>query len=178
VPGFHQKQNMLSAALALLDLALEADFIKECLERFPGIEHRLEFFHESHGVKFYNDSAATIPEAAAAAIGAFDTPPILLTGGTDKELDFTPLARAAVNAGSVILLAGSGSEKLKKLLDSGNVAYKGPFNSLESAVTTALETAKKGDYVVLSPGCTSFEMFLNETDRGKKWKETVKKLAP
>jgi UDP-N-acetylmuramoylalanine--D-glutamate ligase len=111
VPGYHQKYNLLAAALALLDLGLDADFIRESLGRFPGIEHRLEFFHESGGIRFYNDSAATIPEAAAAAIKSFDqakTNLVFVTGGTDKELDFTPLAQAAANVKALVLLAGTG----------------------------------------------------------------------
>jgi UDP-N-acetylmuramoylalanine--D-glutamate ligase len=176
IPGLHQKQNLLIAALALLDLGLEADFIRESLGRFPGIEHRLEFFHESGGVKFYNDSAATIPEAAAAALRAFERPPVLVTGGTDKELDFTPLALAAEKAKALILLAGTGSEKLKTLLDSGGVKYRGPFDSLDAAISAAIDAAAPGDTVVLSPGCASFGMFQNEFDRGRKWKEGVKKI--
>jgi UDP-N-acetylmuramoylalanine--D-glutamate ligase len=176
VPGFHQKTNLLAAALALLDLGLEAGFIRESLGRFPGIPHRLEFFHESGGVKFYNDSAATIPEAAAVAIKAFETPPVLVTGGTDKELDFAVLAKAAAGARAIILLAGTGTEKLKSLLDAGGVRYLGPFDSLDSAAGAVLETVKPGDRVVLSPGCTSFGMFQNEFDRGEKWKEKISRL--
>ena len=184
VPGFHQKQNLLIAALALLDLGLTPEFIRESLAAFPGIEHRLEFFHESGGLKFYNDSAATIPEAAAAAISAFEKPPdckanlILVTGGTDKNLDFSPLVKAAVNAKAIILLAGTGSEKLKNLLAGDGIKYAGPFDSIEAAISAALEAAVPGDTVVLSPGCASFGMFLNEFDRGRKWKEGVKKLFP
>ena len=178
VPGFHQKQNLLAAALALLDLGLKPDYIRESLGRFPGVEHRLEFFHESYGIKFYNDSAATIPEAAAAAIAAFEKPPILVTGGTDKELDFNPLARAAVKTKAIVLLKGTGTEKLQSLLDGEGVKYQGPFISLEAATNAALNTADAGDMVIFSPGCTSFGMFLNEFDRGHKWKEEVRKLAP
>ena len=174
IPGCHQKKNLLAAALALLDLGLDADFIRESLGRFPGIEHRLEFFHESSGIRFYNDSAATIPEAAAAAIAAFEKPPVLVTGGTDKDLDFSPLVRAAVNAKNIFLLAGTGSEKLKKLFDNEGVNYRGPFDSLDTAINAVLDTAVPGDYVVLSPGCTSFGMFLNEFDRGRKWKEGIR----
>ena len=178
IPGYFQKRNLLSAALALLDLGLPADFIRESLERFPGVEHRLEFFHESNGIRFYNDSAATIPEAAAAAVNAFEKPPILITGGTDKDLDFSPLAQAAANAAAIILLAGSGTDKIKLLLDSGGIPYRGPFDSPESAALAALDAATPGSTVLFSPGCTSFGMFLNEFDRGRKWKEAVRSLTP
>jgi UDP-N-acetylmuramoylalanine--D-glutamate ligase len=176
-PGYHQKKNLLAAALALLDLGLSPDLIRESLGTFPGIEHRLEFFHETGGVRFYNDTAATIPEAAAAAIRAFGTPPVVVAGGADKNLDFTPLARAAAEAKALILLAGTGSEKLKTLLDRGGVACQGPFDSLDRAVQAAADAAVPGDCVVLSPGCASFGMFLNEFDRGRKWKEAVRRLA-
>jgi len=183
IPGYHQKQNLLAAGLALMDLGLSADFIRESLGRFPGIEHRLEFFHESGGIRFYNDTVATVPEAAAAAIAAFEKPEgsdanlVLVAGGTDKNLDFTPLALAAEKTKALILLAGTGSDKLAKLLDGRGIRYRGPFDSLEAAVKAALEAAAPGDTVVLSPGCTSFGMFLNEFDRGRKWKEEVRRLA-
>ena len=177
VPGYHQKQNLLAAALALLDLGLKPDFIRECLGHFPGIEHRLEFFHEDGGIRFYNDSAATIPEAAAAAIKAFENPTVLVTGGTDKNLDFGVLARAAAGVKAIILLAGTGSDKLKTLLNDAGVRYEGPFDNLDTAIQTALNAAESGDTVVLSPGCASFGMFLNEFDRGKKWKEGVRRLT-
>ena len=173
VPGLHQKQNLLAAALALLDLGLPADLIRESLESFPGVEHRLEFFHEYGGIRFYNDSCATIPEAAAAAIMAFGRPPVLVCGGTDKNLDFSPLALAAKNAKALILIAGTGTNKLKKLFDEGGLKYRGPFDSIGAAVNAALDAANPGDSVVLSPGCTSFGMFPNEFERGRKWKEEV-----
>ncbi|GHV67380.1 UDP-N-acetylmuramoylalanine--D-glutamate ligase [Spirochaetia bacterium] len=173
MPGFHQKKNCLAAALALWDLGLDAAFIRESLGRFPGIEHRLEFFHEAGGVKFYNDTAATIPEAAAAAVEAFEKPLILVTGGTDKNLDFSPLVKAAAKTKALVLLAGTGSDKLKPLLAGANIPFQGPFDTVEAAVKAACNAADKGDIVLLSPGCASFGMFQNEFDRGRKWKEAV-----
>jgi UDP-N-acetylmuramoylalanine--D-glutamate ligase len=173
VPGYHQKKNLLAAALSLVDLGLPEDFIRESLGSFPGIEHRLEFFHENQGIRFYNDTAATIPEAAAAAVSAFDSPVALVTGGTDKNLDFGCLAAAARRAKAVILLAGTGSDKLRLLLDKEGIPYRGPWDSVEGALQSALSVVSAGDVVVLSPGCASFGMFLNEFDRGRKWKEAV-----
>lgn len=177
IPGPHQKQNLLACALGLLDLGLDPQLIREALGSFPGIEHRLEFFYENRGIRFYNDTAATIPEAAAAAILAFEKAPILITGGTDKNLDFRPLAEACKQSKHIILLAGTGTDKLLGLLQAAGIPYKGPFDNLDRAVLTALELSQKGDNVVLSPGCTSFGMFLNEFDRGRKWKEAVLRLA-
>jgi UDP-N-acetylmuramoylalanine--D-glutamate ligase len=176
-PGRHQKKNLLAAALALADLGIPPDLIRESLGNFPGIEHRLEFFHEQRGIRFYNDTTATIPEAAAAAVAAFDRPPILVAGGADKNLDFSPLARAAAGVKALALLAGTGSEKLRTLLDRWGIPYRGPFDTVEAAALAALEKAEPGDVVVFSPGCASFGMFLNEFDRGRRWKETVRRLT-
>jgi UDP-N-acetylmuramoylalanine--D-glutamate ligase len=179
VPGIHQKKNLLAAGLALLDLCIAPDCIADAFGRFPGIEHRLEFFHKAGGVLFYNDSAATIPEAAAAAVAAFASiertgkKVVLVTGGTDKALDFSPLASAAAVAKAVVVLAGTGTDKLLPLLNAAGTEYQGPFSVLDEAVTAAVAVAAPGDVVVLSPGCASFGMFLNEFDRGRQWKEAV-----
>ena len=175
VPGIHQKRNLLAAGLVLLGLGLDADTIREGFADFGGVPHRLEFFHEANGVRYYNDSAATIPEAAAAALEALgaDAPVLLVCGGTDKKLDFSPLTSAAHKAKAIILLEGSGSEKLRRDLEALGIAYNGPFDSVEKAAAAASELARNGDRVVLSPGCASFGMFLNEFDRGNKWKAAV-----
>jgi UDP-N-acetylmuramoylalanine--D-glutamate ligase len=191
VPGRHQKKNLVAAALVLLDLGVPAPLVLESMGSFPGIEHRLELFHEKEGIRFYNDTAATIPEAAAAAVEAFtgDTPGgspkplILVAGGADKDLDFRPLARAARRAGGIVLLAGTGSEKLIPLLERERLPWRGPCGSAGEAARTALELARRagaeqtpgtaGAVVVLSPGCASFGMFQNEFDRGRQWKEAV-----
>ena len=181
VPGEHQKLNMLSAALAAYSLGVKAETIRSASASYRGIEHRLEFFHKADGIRFYNDSAATIPEAAAACIEALSAglPShnglILVTGGTDKNLDFSPLADAAKKVKNIILLSGTGSEKLARMLGGTGISFIGPFDSLDKAVNHAVEKASAGDTVALSPGCASFGMFLNEFDRGRKWKEAILK---
>jgi len=179
VPGSHQKQNLLAAGLALYGLGMDPQQIRKGLGSFPGVEHRLELFLEARGIAFYNDSAATIPEAAAAAVEALgaDGRLILITGGTDKNLDFSPFAKVAGKAKAVILLAGTGSDKLRSLLGGAGISCLGPFDVLENATNAALELAASGDRVCLSPGCASFGMFLNEFDRGRKWKETITRLV-
>ncbi|MDR2768588.1 MAG: UDP-N-acetylmuramoyl-L-alanine--D-glutamate ligase [Treponema sp.] len=175
-PGRHQKQNLLAAAMAACELGVAPAVIRGALGNFPGIEHRLEWFYEKDGVTFYNDSAATIPEAAAAAIGALPAP-VAVCGGTDKNLDFRPLAEAAKKAAALILLEGTGSDKLIPLLRADGVPFRGPYGDLERAVEAAFQAAKPGNSVVLSPGCASFGMFLNEFDRGRRWKAAVLKAA-
>ena len=179
VIGPHQKQNLLAAGLVLISMGFPPDAIKEALGSFPGIPHRMELFHKSGSLSFYNDSAATIPEAAAASIAALAAhygSVILVTGGTDKNLDFTPLFIAAAKAKKIILLDGTGSEKLAAMFTNAGIGFLGPCKQIESAAKTAIEAASPNDCIVLSPGCASFGMFLNEFDRGNKWKEAILKM--
>jgi UDP-N-acetylmuramoylalanine--D-glutamate ligase len=174
VPGRQQKKGLLAAGLATLDLGLSANFISENLGVFPGVEHRLEFFCERNNISFYNDTTATIPEAAVAAIEAFDRPVVLVAGGADKNLDFAPLAAAVAKAKAVVLLSGTAYAKLKALLESVSVPYFGPFGNINEAASISEKLATAGDVVVLSPGCASFGMFQNEFDRGNQWKAAVR----
>lgn len=176
VPGAHTRRNLLAAALACRVYGMPADAISKAVATFKGIEHRLESCAEIGGVRFFNDSAATVPEAVEAAIGAFETPPVLITGGTDKNLDFSPVRAAYSKASRVVLLAGTGTDKLKVLLDEDGVRYEGPFDDLEKAVAAAFGASSRGDIIVFSPGCTSFGMFRNEFDRGRKFKAIVSSL--
>lgn len=174
VPGVHMRKNMLAAALALRAMGVEAEPVRRAMGAFPGVEHRLEFFAESGGVRWYNDSAATIPQAVDAALSSFRVPVVLITGGTDKNIDFEPVADTYARAASIVLLAGTGTDKLMPLLARRGLAWKGPFDSLAAAVEAADGEAAPGGVVVLSPGCASFGMFAHEFDRGKKFKETVR----
>lgn len=171
--GSHQRQNLLAAGLALVDLGFDPAAIGPALASFPGIEHRLERFASFEGRLFYNDTAATVPEAAAAAVGAFKEPVVLVTGGTDKLLDFAPLAAAACAAKALVLLPGSGSDKLMPLLAAKGLSWQGPVDSAEAALAAAWKASAPGDVILLSPGCASFGLFLNEFDRGRKWKAAV-----
>jgi UDP-N-acetylmuramoylalanine--D-glutamate ligase len=184
--GIHNKTNIYGAYLACVELGLEPLYIKEKLAKFPGIEHRLEFFYQyknkniNNKICFYNDSAATIPEAAASALHSFENI-VLVTGGTDKNLDFTPLAKAAHLAVNIVLLEGSGTDKLIPLFAKENISYYGPYSDFEAAVKEAINVAKNikcaGDInVILSPGCTSFGMFANEFERGRSWKNAVRDI--
>jgi UDP-N-acetylmuramoylalanine--D-glutamate ligase len=174
--------NLLCAGLCLHAYGLKAEVIGKALAEFPGIEHRLELISQSKGIRVYNDSAATIPHATAEALRSVPGPVVLITGGTDKNIDFSPLAEVARIPASILLLKGTGTEKIRALLDAEGIAYGGPFDSLPEAVRTALERAAEaagdsGATILFSPGCTSFGMFLNEFDRGRRFKEIVAGLT-
>lgn len=187
VPGEHMKINALNAALILKLMGVSSEKCVEIMSTWPGIDHRLQFFHENNGVRFFNDSCATVPEAAAAASQSFGKPVYLLTGGTDKGLELTPLAdcltgksNAEFPVKDLYLLAGSATDKILPALNEAGVKYNGPFNSLNemlSALKNDLSaTAHQDDIVVFSPGATSFGMFTNEFDRGNKYMAAVKEL--
>ena len=187
VPGAALKQNVMAASLALALYGVEPRKIPDAMKTYGGIPHRLEFFYETEQFKFYNDSAATIPEAAAAAVNAFDKPVILITGGTDKKLDFTGLAPELKKAKALFLLAGTGTDKLIPLLQAEHTPYFGPFQDLTTlleAVRNETEHALRSrstaaqEIVVFSPGATSFGMFKNEFDRGLRFQEAVRQCWP
>jgi UDP-N-acetylmuramoylalanine--D-glutamate ligase len=176
LPGRHNAVNLLCAGLTLQLYGVKAEVICKALAEFPGVEHRLEMFHQWKKLRFYNDSAATIPHATVQAVNALEPPVVLILGGTDKNIDFSPLAEVARLPRALVLLAGSGTEKIRALLDEEGVAYQGPFGDLESAVDAAITAAGRGREeaaVLFSPGCTSFGMFRNEFDRGARFKRTV-----
>ena len=198
VPGVHMKTNAQNAALVMHLMGVPDDRIKEILQRWPGIDHRLQYFHSwkkqnadgtTSTVKFYNDSCATVPEAAAAASQAFGKPVILMTGGTEKGLELTPLiqtltapdtANGELPVKDLYLLAGTATDKLIPELDKAGIKYHGPYNSLEELLNNAkkslLNDNASEEVFVFSPGATSFGMFSNEFDRGNKYMAAVKRI--
>jgi UDP-N-acetylmuramoylalanine--D-glutamate ligase len=177
VPGAHNRMNLLCAGLALHLFGVKAEVVRKALAEFPGVEHRMEMFREWKGIRFYNDSAATIPHATAAAVRTLEPPLVLVAGGTDKNLDFSPLRGLARKPDAIVLLAGTATEKIRALLDEEGVASEGPFDRLGPAVEAAIARARAGGAVLFSPGCASFGMFLNEFDRGSTFKRTVLELT-
>ncbi len=175
--GAHNRRNALAATAALFSFGLKKEDIVSGLETFPGVPHRLEFVREKDGVKFFNDSAATIPEAAIAALRSFDQPVILIAGGNDKNLDFSEFAREIpLKTKRCIFFRGAGTEKLLQAMgcqDDGTIVR---VESMEQAVALAVDGAKSGESILLSPGATSFGLFQNEFDRGNQFREVVREL--
>jgi UDP-N-acetylmuramoylalanine--D-glutamate ligase len=133
---------------------------------------------EIGGVRYINDTTATVPAAAIVAIETFAPNAagiILIAGGADKSLDFAEMANViAKKVRAVVLLEGSATDKLANALPKEIVA--GRFDDLQKAVERAREIARQGESVLLSPGCASFGMFANEFERGTKFKEIVSQL--
>ncbi|EKD58585.1 MAG: hypothetical protein ACD_56C00093G0009 [uncultured bacterium] len=181
IPGHHNLSNMMAAIGAVFAWGLNASEIKKALPQLKGVAHRLEFVREIGGVKYYNDTAATIPDAAISALGAFEKQIILIAGGTDKNLDFAQFAKEICEkTKGLVLLKGNATEKLinsiRKCSSETFASEIEIVESMEAAVASAKILAQKGDVVLLSPGAASFGLFANEFDRGDKFKDAVKKL--
>lgn len=175
--GIHNRTNLLCAGMICRLYGLESDLIRRRIAEFSGIPHRLELVETINRISFYNDSAATIPEATVAAVNSIENPIILITGGTDKKLDFDVFRRIIAVPKRIILLRGSATEKIKQVLDDEGRNDAEEYPSLEEAFTEAVNTARPGDAVLFSPGCASFELFLNEFDRGDQFKKLVGSLS-
>lgn len=173
--GKHNLSN-LSAALAVAKLLKIPDSsINKVLREFKGIEGRLELIKQSRGVKYYNDTTATTPEAAIAALKMFRNI-ILIAGGADKSLNFKELAKIiAKRVKSLILLPGTATLKLRKEMEKFTVPTF-EIRSMKDAVKKAGKLAKRGDIVLLSPGCASFGLFQHEFDRGKQFQKCIEEL--
>ena len=181
IPGKHNLSNVMAAIGAVYAYGLSDSEIKKALPQLKGVAHRLEFVRELGGVKYYNDTAATIPDAAISALNAFEKTIVLIAGGTDKNLDFGNFAQEIFEkTKNLILLSGTATdkimEKLKKIADEDFLKEIVVVSSMHDAVSKAKQLADAGDIVLLSPGAASFGLFANEFDRGDKFREAATKL--
>jgi UDP-N-acetylmuramoylalanine--D-glutamate ligase len=186
--GKHNLANIAAAAALAKGFGVTNEAIRAAIRSFPGVPHRLELVRELGGVRYVNDTTATAPEAAIAALCSFDAPIVLICGGADKNLPFDDMARAIVQrAKAVVLLKGTATPKLEQQLriekeksrTNANEPFSilGPFDDFEAAVGAARALAAPGDMVLLSPGCASFGMFQNEFHRGDEFRRIVSHLA-
>jgi UDP-N-acetylmuramoylalanine--D-glutamate ligase len=172
IPGLHNRYNAALALAAARALDIADDISRRALESFSGVPGRLELIAEKNGIKIYNDTTATTPEATLAALSALEPErTVLIMGGADKGLDMDVLIAKLKDVKKVILLSGTGTERIRKELSDVPV-----YDSLSSAVTDAFNAAEPGDTMLLSPAFASFGMFKNEYDRGDQFNALVKAL--
>lgn len=178
--GNHNYQNIATAIAAtssLVDMDIAVDAIKE----FKPVEHRIEFIRELDGAKWYNDSASSSPSRTLSGINAFKEDIILIAGGYDKNLDYTPLAKPIIKKVKSLILIGQTSGKIfdvvKLELEKENKELDIHMcETLEETVNLAKKVVKPGQVVLFSPASASFDMFKNFADRGNQFKELVKKI--
>jgi len=169
-----QTENVLPAVATALLLNISLDAIQNILRNFPGLEHRLEWVCNQDGIDFINDSKGTNVGSVCKSLNTFDRPIILIAGGKDKNIDFSGLKKIIKKKVKYLILIGETKQKFKSILN-GNFDYE-ESDSLVEAVRLAKTKAKKGDVVLLSPACSSFDMFEDYIDRGNQFKSIVKRL--
>ncbi len=175
IPGAHNRANAACAVAAATAYGIGRDAALAALRSFGGVSGRLELIREVNGVKFYNDTTATTPEASLAALAALGTSQkniVLIMGGSDKGLDMNRLLLEIPKyAKRIILLPGTGTNRVLEFITGASV-----YDTLAAAVNEAARSAAPGDAVLLSPAFASFGMFKNEYDRGDQFNALVRAL--
>ncbi len=180
IKGNHNYENICAALLATKSL-VDIESAVETVKNFQGVPHRLELVKRVNGVRWYNDSIGTTPIRTIAGLNSFQEEIILIAGGYDKNLDYTPIGRPILNKTKGVILLGQTADKIIEAIEKESKIrnktvdiYK--CKTLEQCVEVAKEMAKPGQVVLFSPASASFDMFKNFEERGEKFKELVNKL--
>ena len=171
VKGMHNYENIMCAILVMKELNIPNNIIKEELETFKGVEHRIEFVKELNKRKFYNDSKATNTVSTKIALDSFDKPTILIMGGLDRGHSFDELNTHLEHVKYVICY-GQTKERIKKWCPKECKVV----DNLEEATKKAYELSDKGDIILLSPACASWDQFNSFEERGTLYKDIINKL--
>jgi len=172
--GIHNVENMMAALTAARIFGCSKKAIQNVLDRFKGLEHRLEFVREVGGIRFYNDSKGTNVGSVVKSLQSFSEPVILIAGGKDKNGDLSPLKELVQKRVKRLVLLGEAKERMSHEL--GGLTDTVMAKTMEEAVSLARQKAKGGEVVLLSPACSSFDMFKDYKERGKVFKEAVRRL--
>lgn len=174
--GKHNLENALASVAVGWIMGLDIDIIRDVLKTFPGVEHRIEYVDTIDGVKFYNDSKGTNSDASIKAIEAVSSPIILIAGGMDKGTEFDDFILSFNGKVKALVLLGETKEKIKE------TAYKYGFEKvylvkdMEEAVRKSFQLANRGDNILLSPACASWDMYHSFEARGEHFKGIVSSL--
>jgi UDP-N-acetylmuramoylalanine--D-glutamate ligase len=170
LPGRHNQLNAQAAYAAADALGLTWDDAQRAIRTFTGLRHRLELVHEWHGIRFYNDSIATIPEAAVAALDSF--PPhrvIQIVGGYDHGLPITAMCNSLIERAKAVLCIGQTGDKIADAMSESSIQGAAAIyrcGDLPTAVSMSRKIATTGDIVLLSTGYKSYDQFVNFEKRG------------
>lgn len=173
--GEHNKENLMAAILAARVQGVSPKAIQSVISNFRGVPHRLEFVRKKDGVFFFNDSKGTNVMSVKRSLQAFiNNPIILIAGGKDKNQDFGPLVDLVRSKCKIIILLGEAKEKINRSI--GDFAETYLVGTFEEAILLAYQKSRSGDIILLSPGCSSFDMFRNFEERGDYFKKLVAQL--
>lgn len=175
IVGQNNRENLLAAVTACKALDISDKAIQLCIEKFPGIPHRLEFLMEKNGVCFYNDSKAESMEDLIDSLGAFKGQVILIAGGKDnEEMEFEPYVNDLRKLSRVIVLVGETKERMNRALGEHEQTYI--VGSFEESVLFAYQKSRTGDIILLSPGNSATDFFRDFEERGNYFKKLVYQL--
>lgn len=173
--GDHNKENLMAAICAARAVGINPAAIQKVINEFRGVPHRLEFVRKKDGVYFFNDSKGTNVMSVQRSLAAFSqNPVILIAGGKDKGMDFTPLCDLVQNRVKILILLGEAKEKINRAI--GDFAETLLVGTFEEAVLLAYQKSRSGDVILLSPGCASYDMFKNYEERGDYFRKLVQQL--
>ena len=172
--GEYMMMNAAMAGQVAYLMGVGKDDIIRAIRSFEGLEHRLEFVDQINGVRFYNDSKATNPDAVVNALNTFSNPVILIMGGQDKGAGLEELKSIIAKKVKIIILIGESTDQYEKMFCQVARIFKS--RTMNDAVRCAYKNACQGDVVLLSPACASFDMFKNFEERGTVFKNCVKNL--
>ena len=174
--GKHNYENVMAATAMAAGFGVPLEKIKDGLVRFQAVEHRIEYVTEKRGVKFYNDSKGTNPDAAIQGIRAMNRPTLLIGGGYDKQSEYDEWIQAFDGKVKKLVLIGATKEKIAAAAKKCGFYDIVFADSLEEAIQICYDNAKDGDAVLLSPACASWDMFKSYEQRGDIFKEIVRNL--
>ncbi|MCL5037655.1 MAG: UDP-N-acetylmuramoyl-L-alanine--D-glutamate ligase [Chloroflexi bacterium] len=175
--GAHIRKNALAALLIAHIAGADLGNALEVLENFKPLPHRLQRIAEVDGILYVDDSKSTTPHSSKAAVMSFARPVILIAGGRDKGLDFTPLTCELSKKVKALVVMGEASGKISQAAKEQGFDDIITAGNMEDALLKAREAANEGDVILLSPGCTSFDMFKNAEERGNSFTSLVEKMT-
>jgi UDP-N-acetylmuramoylalanine--D-glutamate ligase len=173
--GIHNQYNTLAAGLAAITIGIRKDKIREAVQSFESLEHRMEYVSTVRGVEFINDSKATNVNSTWYALESMQKPVVLIMGGVDKGNDYSLMRDLVKEKVKAIVCMGLDNRKIHEAFQN-DVPVIVNTGSASEAVKSSFHLADKGDIVLLSPACASFDLFKNYEDRGNQFKEAVRDL--
>ncbi len=173
--GAHNRENLMAAGLAALALGGTQEAIQKTVDEISALPHRVEFVRRINSVAFYNDSCGANVQAVVRTLQAFHEPIILISGGRDKNADYTPLIPHIRQRVKNLILVGEAKEKFNRAV--GDFTETFLVGTMEEAVLLAYQKSRSGDVILLSPGCDSTDSFLSHEDRGEHFKKLVTMIA-
>lgn len=174
LPGEHNVSNVMAAIGAGHAAGVQPEALADAVAAFKAVEHRLELVGAFSGVRWYNDSKATNPDSTYKALAAFSEPIILIAGGRNKGIDIEPLAQAIARRVSALVTMGETGEELARRTRDAGLDRVEQAADLRDAIRRAAELARPGSVVLLSPAFTSYDMFRDYEDRGRRFKSAVR----